>query len=394
MSSQVAPRIFFYVQHLLGIGHQMRAAAITRAMCRQGLDVTYVSGGFEETKFDLGGATIVQLPPARTADATFSTLLGEDGNAVDDAWEAARCRALLEAFEQTRPDALLIESFPFGRRRFRFELMPLLKRVRGQLPVAASVRDILVSKNDPKRTRWIVETVNAFFDTVIVHGDSRLVTLDVTFPGAGAIGDRIRYSGYVASDFNSDTSGKRTEVVVSAGGGAVGGPLLRTSLAARPLSCLSSANWRLITGPNLPESDRNALKSAQGVKISSYVENFNEILRSAAVSVSQAGYNTVMDLMTSRTKSVLVPFSQHGETEQSLRASLLARRGLFQILPEQDLTPEALAKAIDAAHLGPAPHPSGIDIDGAAMTARIMSDLVTGRPISGRIKFNHVSDCA
>ena len=47
MSSQLAPRIFFYVQHLLGIGHQARAAAITRAMCRQGLDVTYVSGGFE-----------------------------------------------------------------------------------------------------------------------------------------------------------------------------------------------------------------------------------------------------------------------------------------------------------------------------------------------------------
>ena len=94
MSSQLAPRIFFYVQHLLGIGHQARAAAITRAMCRQGLDVTYVSGGFEETKFDLGGATIVQLPPARTAAATFSTLLGEDGTAVDDHRSDRRPRRL------------------------------------------------------------------------------------------------------------------------------------------------------------------------------------------------------------------------------------------------------------------------------------------------------------
>ncbi len=385
MSSQRAPDDLCQAN----AGHKRkcaaRAAAITRAMCRQGLDVTYVSGGFEETKFDLGGATIVQLPPARTADATFSTLLGEDGTAVDDAWEAARCSALLEAFEHTRPDALLIESFPFGRRRFRFELMPLLKRVRGQLPVAASVRDILVSNNDPKRTRWIVETVNAYFDTVIVHGDSRIVTLDVTFPGAGAIGDRIRYSGYVASDFNSDMNGKRTEVVVSAGGGAVGGPLLRTSLAARPLSRLSSAHWRLITGPNLPESDRNALKSTRGVKISTYAEDFKNILCSAAVSVSQAGYNTVMDLMVSRTKSVLVPFSQYGETEQSVRAALLARRGLFQVLPEGDLTPNSLGQAIDAAYDGPAPHPSGMDLDGAATTARIMSELATGRPNSGRL---------
>ena len=119
--------------------------------------------------------------------------------------------------------------------------------------------------------------------------------------------------------------------------------------------------------------------------IDTYVSNFNEILCSAAVSVSQAGYKPVMDLMTSRTKSVLVPFSQHGETEQTVRASLLARRGLFQVLSESDFTPKALAKAIDAAHAGPAPHSSDIDINGAAMTARIMGELATGSPISGRL---------
>ena len=92
-----------------------------------------------------------------------------------------------------------------------------------------------------------------------------------------------------------------------------------------------------------------------------------------------------MDLMVSRTKSVLVPFSQYGETEQSVRAALLARRGLFQVLPEVDLTPNSLAQAIDAAYDGPAPHPSRMDLNGAETTARIMSELATGRPISGRL---------
>lgn len=385
MSRRAAPRVFFYVQHLLGIGHQARAARITRAMRRQGFDVFYVSGGFAETGFDLGGATVIQLPPTRAADATFDTLLDANGAPIDAAWEATRREALLDAFKTTEPDALLIESFPFGRRRFRFELLPLLEEAQGRVPVAASVRDILVAKDDPKRTRWIVDTVNTYFDTVIVHGDPRVVTLDVTFPGADAIGGRIRYSGYVAPESRLDTDGERAGVVVSAGGGAVGGPLLRASLAARPLSCLSRAPWRLITGPNLPKSDRTGLKTPQGVTIDTYVENFNGFLCSVAVSVSQAGYNTVMDLMVSRTKSVLVPFSQHGETEQSVRATLMARRGLFQMLPEQDLTPNALAEAIDAAHDGPAPHPSDIDLEGAAMTARIMSELATGSPISGRL---------
>ena len=38
-------RVFFYVQHLLGIGHLRRAATIARALTGAGLDVTVVSGG-------------------------------------------------------------------------------------------------------------------------------------------------------------------------------------------------------------------------------------------------------------------------------------------------------------------------------------------------------------
>ncbi len=38
-------RVFFYVQHLLGIGHLVRASRIAHAMAKAGLDVTVVTGG-------------------------------------------------------------------------------------------------------------------------------------------------------------------------------------------------------------------------------------------------------------------------------------------------------------------------------------------------------------
>ena len=38
-------RVFFYVQHLLGIGHLRRAATLARAMAAGGFDVLLVSGG-------------------------------------------------------------------------------------------------------------------------------------------------------------------------------------------------------------------------------------------------------------------------------------------------------------------------------------------------------------
>ena len=38
-------RVFFYVQHLLGIGHLKRAATLARALAAEGLQVTLASGG-------------------------------------------------------------------------------------------------------------------------------------------------------------------------------------------------------------------------------------------------------------------------------------------------------------------------------------------------------------
>ena len=39
------PKVLFYVQHLLGIGHLKRATTLARAMTDAGLQVTVVSGG-------------------------------------------------------------------------------------------------------------------------------------------------------------------------------------------------------------------------------------------------------------------------------------------------------------------------------------------------------------
>ncbi|MEX2618442.1 MAG: glycosyltransferase [Alphaproteobacteria bacterium] len=373
-------RVMFYVQHLLGVGHQVRAAAITRAMQARGMDVHYVSGGFDEAGQDLGGARRLQLPPARTADAGFSTLLDAAGQPVDAAWEDKRRRALLEVFESVSPDLLLIESFPFGRRRFRFELLPLLEAARGKAVIAASVRDILVERDDPERTRWIVGIAESLFDAVIVHGDPGIVEFRDTFAGADAIEHLIRYSGYVTAAAARNRRRRTNTVLVSAGGGAVGGTLLRTAIAARPLTRLADAPWRLVTGPNLPESDRNSITLPDGVTADTFIADFRGTLDKVAVSVSQAGYNTVMDLYATATPAVLVPFSSHGETEQFRRASILAERGHFQLVPEPQLTAETLARAIDRALVAPPPDPSGVDFNGAANTADIVASLIADRP--------------
>jgi predicted glycosyltransferase len=371
--------VMVYVQHLLGIGHQMRAAGIIRAMQARGLAVTCVSGGEPAGMPDLGGARLIQLPAARSVDASFRLLVDADGREIDDAWRERRCAAILAAFAEVRPEVLVIESFPFGRWQFRFELLPLLQAaLEAGTRVASSARDILVEKNDPKRLDAIVAILRQSFDAVLVHGDPRLVPFGATFGAAARIADLVRYTGYVAPAPPHCPSGGpgAGEVVVAAGGGAVGGVLLRTALAARPLSAMRDAPWRLITGPNLPPVERQALAAPKGVTIDTLRDDYREILSRAALSVSQAGYNTVMDILVTGVRAVLVPFSARKETEQTLRARLLAKRGRVRIVSEAELAAPVLASAIDEAAALPPPGPPGYDLEGADGTARIVAELV------------------
>ena len=123
----------------------------------------------------------------------------QDGRPIDDVWRDKRRRLLLAAFEVEQPDLVLVEMFPFGRRQFAFELLPLLEAAKARgLPTAVSLRDILVAKSKPERIAETVAVVRRLVDRVLVHGDPRLVGLEATFPGAAEIADRLVYTGYVA----------------------------------------------------------------------------------------------------------------------------------------------------------------------------------------------------
>ncbi|MCG8509450.1 MAG: glycosyl transferase [Rhodospirillales bacterium] len=372
--------VLIYVQHLLGIGHLKRAAAIARTAAEKGLETVVVSGGHDVPGIDFGKARVAQLPAVSVADVNFSRLLDEGGREVDEAWRTRRRDRLLAIFGEVRPDVLLTELFPFGRRQFRFELLPLLQAARASDPrpaIACSVRDILVEKPKPERNREVVETIRQYYDAVLVHGDPDLIELGRTFPMAPEIEDGIRYTGYVA-DRSGWLGGRGAgEVLVSAGGGSVGEPLLRAALAAMPLSKAAEATWRLLTGPNLSDAVFNELrdKARAGVVVERHRTDFAERLSNCALSVSQGGYNTVMDILATGARSVIVPFAAGGESEQTLRARLLAERGRVVTVEETDLSPERLARAIDAALSANKPETVDIKLDGAAETARHLKSL-------------------
>jgi predicted glycosyltransferase len=382
----VSPRVLFHVQHLLGIGHARRAAMLTAAMQREGLAVTMLSGG-EPLDLDWGGAELVQLPWARARDQSFKPLVDAQDRPLDAAFHENRRRLVLDALHRVAPQVVLIESYPFGRRAFRVELDALMSAARARsAPVLSSIRDILVAKDDPARSTDIVARVRRDIDGVLVHGDPALVPLEASFPAAGEIADRLHYTGYVTAAPPPAREVPDTgEVIVSAGGGAVGLPLLRAALAARPRTALAERPWRLISGPNLPAADFSALGAAcpAGVTLERFRSDFQALLAGCHLSVSQGGYNTLLDVLQARRRAVVVPFARGGETEQRLRARLLAARGLIHLAEEAALDrPTAgagLAAAIGEALAAPPPAAAGLALDGARRAAQAVRGFARQR---------------
>jgi predicted glycosyltransferase len=372
-----APRkVLFYVQHLLGVGHLARASRIARALIAAGHRVLMVTGGAPVPGFPGADIPVLALPPVAVSDGRFAGLVDGAGQPASEAYLADRRDRLLTAFRAFAPDVVVTEAFPFGRRQMRFELLPLLEAVAAARPrprLVCSLRDILQKVAKPGRAAETAALVTAHYDRVLVHGDPAFARLEDSFPETAAIADRIAYTGLVCAP-RPRPAAERFDVIVSAGGGAVGGRLSQAAVAAAA-DMPDLSRWLVIAGPNLPQATFDALAAAArpGVQVERFRPDFPALLAAARVSASQAGYNTAGDILQAGVRSVLVPYAEAGETEQEDRARRLAALGRAQVVTEAALTPGTLAAALRAALDGPPPAALPIDTGGAARSAALIA---------------------
>ncbi|MBK1622589.1 glycosyltransferase family protein [Afifella marina] len=371
-------RALIWVQHLLGVGHAVRAGAIARALFEEGVAVTLATGASLPSSVDTKSIDVVTLPAARASDPAFSAIIDEDGRQVDDAFWQRRREILLALADGLEPEIVLTEAFPLARRGFRAELVPFLQTLRAKPRppfIAASVRDILVRK-PPDKERAMADLALAYYDGILIHSDPRLVRLEHSFGEAERLAPLVSYTGYVNSSSNvpAPAGDGEGEVIVSCGGGAVGQAILRASLSAR----LHSSNaatclWRVLAGPHLSTSDFAALAKAAppGVIVERARRDFPDLLKRARLSVSQAGYNTAVDILQAGVPALFVPFAAGSETEQTQRAELFVINGLAVTLPERGLSAESLAKAADQA-MQLEPKVLEFSLDGAQKTAKLL----------------------
>jgi hypothetical protein len=130
------PTLLFYCQHSLGIGHLTRSFALATAL-KAYFHVVFLNGGRLPPGLPVpGGIEIIDLPALGMDDG--HTVVSRDAKHDVAQAQVAR-RAMIEAAVRVhQPAVVLVELFPFGRKKFAAEILAMIRAARRQ-PVPARV---------------------------------------------------------------------------------------------------------------------------------------------------------------------------------------------------------------------------------------------------------------
>lgn len=357
-------KLMFYCQHILGMGHLVRSMEIVRGLIPE-FQVCFINGGEVIQEFPLpDGVEVINLPAIKT-DAEFKTLQVVDPFLTLAEVQEIRKNQLLEIFHRFQPDIFMIELFPFGRGKFKFELIPLLEQAKlskKPVKIVCSLRDIVVTKtNRIEYEEKVCKLMNKYFDLLLIHGDPKFYPLSETFTRLQDIKCRINYTGFVVQkpslyptltpEDEAVITSENPLILVSVGGGRFGHELIDCIVESAPILAEKIPHHiQVFTGPFIPPEKlykwQNITATPQNISVSRYTTNLLSYMQKADLSISMSGYNTTLNIMTTGVKAMILPFTGNDDQEQKMRAEKLEKLGVVKMIQPQELQPEILTDKI------------------------------------------------
>jgi predicted glycosyltransferase len=216
------------------------------------------------------------------------------------------------------------------------------------------VRDIL---DEPDRTRRVLaangsfEAIDEFYDQVWIYGSKEIFDTVKEYAFPESIRRKTFYCGYLKRP--TVAAGRKEgppRVLITTGGGGDGSDIIEaylTGLSTLPRNV--ALRTTVIFGPQMPEVRRAELLQhfdyLADVEFLDFEADITNRYAESDVVVSQAGYNTVCELLSFSRRAILVPRSKPVR-EQLIRARLMAQRGFFECIEPQDLTPKILISKV------------------------------------------------
>ena len=357
------PALLFYCQHSVGLGHLMRSYALCErlaeryrvVLCRRRAARGHRPAA--RTSSSSRCRRSASSPAPASAAATRATRPSARGT--------VRAERILAALRARKPQVVLVELFPFGRAKFARELVPLLAARARRAPSRPAACATSSSARADQRAH---DDRAARAGRRAPRRRARALRPALRAPGGDVQAEhaaaRARpLHGLRRPAATATAPAQRGEhIVVSAGGGRVGAPLLRRG-DGRQQRPPDARDRR-------PADARRGLRRGcsssrpHNVELVRSVPDLAHELRHAAASISQCGYNTALDLLRTPVPALVVPYATPEEDEQTRRARRLEQLGAVQMATHLNGNLDAL--------LDFKPAPAALDLDGAATTRELL----------------------
>ncbi len=308
---------------------------------------------------------------------------------------SVRSELIQEIVLNFRPHIFLVDHMPQGALGELVHPIRMLKKYCPDTRLVLGLRDILGA---PEAIRRVWENEQAFeiaesnYDRILIYGTAEIYDSLATYGFPPSLKKKSVYCGYVTraeipTTFMNEgircllPDGRKPFVLVTGGGGKDAGDMMRAFVhALKEFNGELPFHAMISTGPFLPEKtlrELQLLARELGIKIADLGEDAIHFIARADLVVSMAGYNTISELMFLRKNALIIP-RRGPSAEQTMRTQILARRGLFEWLHPDDLTPKAMAQNITRClHNRTLPakraYPS---LEGAIVAAREMLELL------------------
>ena len=381
------PKILLYSHDTFGLGNIRRTLLLAEELRSHypGASILIITGSPMIHAFRIPeGVDYIKLPclDRIAAERYTPRFLTQCSQEV----KATRAAIIKQSVLSFAPDLMIVDKRPAG---VDGELLDTLNEMRAcklHTKLVLGVRDIL---DEPERTRNVLasngsfDVIDEFYDEVWIYGCKSVFDTVKEYAFPEQVVRKTVYCGYLKRPtLASERLDGPPRILVTTGGGGDGGDVIEAYLSG--LSSLPrnvALRSTIIFGPQMPQARRAEILRrfdymADVVFLEFEAEIANRYAQSDVV-VSQAGYNTVCELLSFSRRAILIPRSEPVR-EQLIRARLMAERGFFECIEPQHLTPETLISKVREA-LSSSLRPTTLDLDGLPVIRERAATLLNAR---------------
>ncbi len=363
-----------YSHDTFGLGHLRRCREIAHALVERykRLHVLIISGSSIAGAFDFRARVdFVKIPSVIKLHNGEYTSLADH---IDLAETLEMRRAIIrQTAELYRPSIFIVDKEPLGLRGELEQTLVMLKSLGATLVLG--LREVLDAP-EQVGAEWqrndALRRIEALYDAVWVYGCEHFWDPLKGLNVPRSVRSRMAFTGHLRRSKPRLPHSKLQDlpedyILVTAGGGGDGGPLMQQVLAAREYDRSLEFPLVMVLGPFMSGEIRAEIharaKHVANITVLDFERQMEAIMLGSRAVVSMGGYNTFCEILSFDKRSLLVPRSRP-RREQLIRATRAAELGVVDMLePAAADEPSVMARALHRLPTRPQPSAAGTPID-------------------------------